>query len=266
MTVIAVGSAKGAPGASTTALALAAAWPGEVHPLVLEADAAGGDAVLRFGMRESPGLVSLAAASRRAGLTTALVRQHVQRLPGGVELVAGPAESAQCTASLEALGQAWAEAELSGALLIADCGRLLPTPSARAELLTAAQVLVLVTGGSVEALAHTAEATSRLRSRVGNLVIAVVGHCAWPMHEVAAALGAHSCLALPHDPQSAALLRGHPVPRRWWQGKSRHPLLDAARRLALDLQQRLPEAPADHHEAPLWEDEPAGSVRRGEPV
>ncbi|MDH6120200.1 hypothetical protein ABH930_006162 [Kitasatospora sp. GAS204A] len=47
-----VGSAKGAAGASTTALALAAAWPGEVQPLVLEADT--GQLVLRRGVLSLP--------------------------------------------------------------------------------------------------------------------------------------------------------------------------------------------------------------------
>ncbi|PYC65570.1 carbon monoxide dehydrogenase maturation protein [Streptomyces tateyamensis] len=248
MAVIVVGAAKGSPGASTSALALAAAWPGDVQPLVLEADAGGGDALLRFGLRDSPGLVSLAAASRRAGLTTALLRKHVQRLPGGVEMVVAPAESAQCMAALDALSPAWAEAELDDALLIVDCGGLGVVGPSAEKLLSASDVLVLVTAGSVEALAHTAEAAARLRDRVGTLVVAVVGHCPWPTAEVEAALGADACLMLPHDPPTAALLRGRPAPRNRWPLKPRRPLLDAVRRLALELRRRLPEqqAPADH--------------------
>ncbi|GAA1215296.1 hypothetical protein GCM10009665_01410 [Kitasatospora nipponensis] len=265
MTVIVLGCAKGAPGVSTTALALAAAWPDAIRPLVVEADAGGGDALLRFGLPDSPGLVSLAAASRRAGLSAALVREHAQVLPGGVEVVPGPAEAAQCAASLEALGPAWSETESDGEVLIVDCGRLLAPVGARTELLGAAQALVLVTAGTVESLAHTAEAAERMRPRVACLVIAVVGACSWPSHEVQAALGADGCLVLPHDARSAALLCGRPAPRRWWQPGSRHPLLDAARLLALDLRQRLP-APLPDEGTPPWEDEPMASARRGEPV
>ncbi|MCX4750570.1 hypothetical protein OG455_34545 [Kitasatospora sp. NBC_01287] len=237
---------------STTALALAAAWPGERRPLVVEADAAGGDALLRFGLRESPGLVSLAAASRRAGLSAALIGEHAQRLPGGVDVVVAPAESAQCAAALDALGPAWAEAEVDGALLIVDCGRLGPRESGTEALLRSADAVLLVTGGAVEALAHTAEAAARLRSRAGCLVVAVVGPCAWPAAEVEAALGADLCRLLPHDSASAALLRGRPEPKRRWFGGPGRPLLGAAGQLAREIDRRLPERQAAE-DSPLWE-------------
>ncbi len=239
MPVIVVGSAKGSPGASTTALALAAAWPGQARLLVVEADASGGDALLRFGMRETPGLVSLAAASRRSGVTAALVREHAQRLPGGVEVVVAPAEAGQCTAALDALGEAWADADLGGALVVADCGRLGLDTGAATELLRIADAVVLVSGGAVEALGHTAAAAGRLRPHAGYLVVAVVGRCAWPATEVEAALGADTCVMLPYDEASAALLRGAPVPRRRWLARPRHPLMDAARRLAVVLEREL---------------------------
>ncbi|WP_051970811.1 hypothetical protein [Kitasatospora azatica] len=241
MALIVVGSAKGAPGASTLALALAAAWPGGVRPLVVEADAAGGDALLRFGMRESPGLVSLAAGSRRAGVTTASLREHAQRLPGGVEMVIAPAEAGQCAATLDALAPVWVEAELDGAVVLADCGRLPLGASATTALLGIADALILVSGGSVEALAHTAETADRLRPSIHFLVVAVVGRCAWPAREVETALGADACVMLPYDPASGALLRGAPMPRRRWPAKARHPLMDAARGLAMELERQLPE-------------------------
>jgi MinD-like ATPase involved in chromosome partitioning or flagellar assembly len=240
MGVIVLGSAKGSPGVSTTALALAAAWPGETRPVVVEADPAGGDAMLRFGMRESPGLVSLAAASRRVGLTGSLVREHAQRLNGGVEMVLGPVEAAQCTATLDALGPAWTEAELDGAQLLVDCGRLL-APSGTAFLLAGADAVVLVSGGSVEALAHAAEAAQWLRRFPAKLVVAVLAPCLWPAEEVKAALGADGCVVLPRDPRSAALLRGARPRRRWWPGRLRHALLDSAHGLAVELQRFVSE-------------------------
>ena len=67
--LVAVASVKGAPGVTTTALALAAAWPaavdGGVRPVVVEADAAGGDVAARLGLPHAPGLLDVAVAARR---------------------------------------------------------------------------------------------------------------------------------------------------------------------------------------------------------
>jgi MinD-like ATPase involved in chromosome partitioning or flagellar assembly len=233
MGVIVIASAKGAPGATTTALALAAAWPGEGKPLVVEADPAGGDLRLRFGLCESPGLVSLAAAARRAGLTASLAREHAQCLPGGVEAVLAPVEAAQCRATLDALGTLWAEAEFGGTTLLVDLGRL-PSTGGAAKLPGVADAVVLVSGGSIEALAHAAEAAQVLGKSAAKVVVAVVGSCPWPAGEVASALGVVSCVMLPDDTGSAALLKGARARERWRRG-ARHPLLNSARELALAL-------------------------------
>lgn len=58
-------SLKSSPGVTTTAIALAAAWPVNApRPTIIEADAHGGDIAVRFYVAEDPGLQSLAAASR----------------------------------------------------------------------------------------------------------------------------------------------------------------------------------------------------------
>ncbi|MGF1425027.1 hypothetical protein [Kitasatospora sp. LaBMicrA B282] len=247
MGLIVLGSAKGAPGVTTCALALAAAWPGEVRPVVAETDVAGGDAMLRFGLPESPGLVSMAAAARRLGLTASLVSEHAQRLPGGVEVVAAPAESAQCTAALGALSPAWARADLAGTLVLADCGRLTTAPGT-AEVVGAAGVVVLVSEGAVEALAHTAEVAQRLRGLGRAVVVALVGPCRWPAREVTVALDVSACVMLPRDAVSAALLRGATPPKRRWRPAARYPLLDAACSLAVELERLLHVPVAGSHQ------------------
>ena len=70
MTVVALTSAKGSPGVTTTALGLATAWP-SVHPnrrvLLAEVDPAGGDIAagyLRGEAQAGRGLLALAAAAR----------------------------------------------------------------------------------------------------------------------------------------------------------------------------------------------------------
>jgi hypothetical protein len=69
VTLIVMASAKGSPGVTTTALALATVWPRQV--LLAECDPVGGDIVagfLRAAVPPSGGLLDVALAARR-GLT-----------------------------------------------------------------------------------------------------------------------------------------------------------------------------------------------------
>src|SRR5438874_5908770 len=65
MPLIVVCYVKSRPGATTTALGLAAVLPVWARPVVVECDPAGGDLILRHGLASvSPGLVELATATR----------------------------------------------------------------------------------------------------------------------------------------------------------------------------------------------------------
>src|SRR5690242_457047 len=106
MPLIAVSYVKGRPGATTTALGLAAAAPISVRPVVVEADPAGGDLMRRLGLAATPSLVDLAAAARgttraedalAAGTQTAVIGQV------GVPVVVAPAGGAQTRAALPEL-------------------------------------------------------------------------------------------------------------------------------------------------------------------
>ena len=67
MSMVALASAKGAPGVTTTAVALGAVWPRRV--LVAECDPAGGDLAARFRLPPEPNLVALGMAARHGQLT-----------------------------------------------------------------------------------------------------------------------------------------------------------------------------------------------------
>ena len=90
--LIAVAADKGAPGVTTTALALAAVWPRPV--LLAECDPAGGDLVYRLPGEGSDrldprrGLLSLAVAARR-DLQPAQLWTHAQKLRGGLDVLLG---------------------------------------------------------------------------------------------------------------------------------------------------------------------------------
>src|SRR6201996_7081313 len=128
MALIAIAADKGAPGVTTTALALAAVWPRPV--LRAECDPAGGDLVSRLpaadGGRLDPrrGLLSLAVAARR-GLQPHQAWEHVQKLNGGLDVLTGVTNADQ-GAGLNLL---WGPvgrllAANAQADVIADCGRL----------------------------------------------------------------------------------------------------------------------------------------------
>jgi hypothetical protein len=220
--LIAVAADKGAPGVTTTALALAAVWPRPV--LLAECDPAGGDLVYRLpgegGGRLDPrrGLLSLAVAARR-DLQPTQLWTHAQKLRGGLDVLLG-VTSAEQGAGLEPL---WgpvggALAGLPQADVIADCGRLGPD-GAYYGLLAHATAVVLVTRpslGEVVRLRDRAAAVAlavRQRSgqdaRVGVLVVADHRVFSRALAEVGQVLGAVGVLGgIAFEPRSAELLRG----------------------------------------------------------
>jgi hypothetical protein len=148
MALIAVAADKGAPGVTTTALALASVWPGPV--LLAECDQAGGDLVFRFpaadGRQLDPrrGLLSLAVAGRR-DLQQQQVWPHTQKIHGGLDALLGVTNAEQGAG----LSMLWGPlgkmlAALEDADVIADCGRLGPEGPFY-DLLAEADAVLLVT-------------------------------------------------------------------------------------------------------------------------
>ncbi|MER5638216.1 hypothetical protein ABT095_14805 [Kitasatospora sp. NPDC002227] len=165
MALIVVCSAKGSPGASTTALALAAEWPRQ--SLLAELDPLGGDLVYRQGAEDGSvldpnrGMNSLALAGR-GGITPELVHEHSQRLPGGLDVLVGltrPEQTNGWSGRWTALGRALAAPGTTD--VIADIGRAHPGSPVN-ELLPYASLVLVVSRTTAEDLAH-------LRSRVASL-------------------------------------------------------------------------------------------------
>ncbi len=242
--LIAVAADKGAPGVTTTAVALAAVWPRPV--LLAECDPAGGDLVYRLpgegGGRLDPrrGLLSLAVAARR-DLQPSQLWAHAQKLRGGLDVLLG-VTSAEQGAGLEPL---WGPvgsvlAGLPQADVIADCGRLGPD-GAYYDLLAHAAAVILVTRpslGEVVRLRDRATAVSQAvcqrsgqDARIGVLVVADHRIFSRALAEVGQVLGAVSMLGgIAFEPRSAELLRGE------WGGKlDRSLLIRTAREVAGQL-------------------------------
>ncbi len=128
MALVTVLSAKGAPGATTTAMLLASLWP---RPTVLvDADPAGGDVALRLTRQDGRpldpqrGLLSLLPSARR-GAPPELVHDHTQTALGGQAVIAGlsgPEQSLAVGPLWDALAQAFAR--LPGVDVVVDAGQV----------------------------------------------------------------------------------------------------------------------------------------------
>src|SRR6266545_3631082 len=269
MALIAIAADKGSPGVTTTSVALAAVWPRPV--LLAECDPAGGDIVYRLpgdgGERldSRRGLLSLAVAARR-GLQPHQVWEHVQKLRGGLDVLAG-VTSAEHGAGLEALwGPVGAVlAALPQADVIADCGRI-GVDGPYYDFLAHAAAVVMITRATLgevvrlrERVAAVATAVHRRGSpgaRAGVVVIADHRHFNSALAEVGQALQQARAPAivlggLADEPKSADLLRGE------WGGKlDKSLLIRTAREIAAHLAEQLPTdsqpgpAPAERLAAP----------------
>jgi MinD-like ATPase involved in chromosome partitioning or flagellar assembly len=253
MALIAIASDKGAPGVTTAALALAAVWPRPV--LLAECDPAGGDLVYRFpavgGGHLDPrrGVLSLAVVARR-GMQPQQVWEHVQKLHGGLDVLAGVTNAEQ-GAGLSLL---WgpigkALASMPQADVIADCGRL-GADGPLYDLLAEATTVVLVSKVHVadvirlrdRAAAFAAAAQSRGRRNFGVGVVVVADHKKFraSLGEVQHVLGQANAPAtvlggIAHDIKGADLLNGE-----WGGNLDRTMLIKTAREVARQLVQGLP--------------------------
>lgn len=254
MALIAVCYVKARPGATTTAVGLAAVLAA-ARSVVVECDPAGGDLTLRHGLRSpSPGLVELATATRTglAGLGRAggeVLSRYAQPIRIGdrtVEVVAAPSGGAQTRVALSVLARPG-----HGALtpadrtVIADCGRL-DFASAAWPLLGLADAVVLLARGRVEELGHLREHIGELVAQVnGRLVVMLADGGPYRAVEVHEFLDRHLTRALglpadgvqvrellPYDERTAAVLDGARRARRGWR---RRPLMRALARLAVEL-------------------------------
>src|SRR5581483_2820872 len=170
--LIALASLKASPGVTTSALALAAMWPGPQRVLAVEADPAGGDLAARFGLDPAPGLVSLSAVARREH-SVQVAFDQAQKLSGGLPVIAAPAAADPAGAALELLTgdglPLWANlAQDPDTVAVVDCGRLDPGSHAH-RILAKADIALLVArptldecdrlAKSLDTLAVRAEAT-----------------------------------------------------------------------------------------------------------
>lgn len=243
MAVVAVGSARSC-GVTTLAVGLAMLWPRAERRLLVEADPAGGVLGAAAGLAPEPGLVSLAAASRRSG-DPALVFEHCQSLPDGTPVLASPPGADRARSALAMLAGLFGRLGELDADVVLDCGRL-DSGSPTRELFARADLGVLAARprlADLDALAAFLEGEKSLPER---RVLVLVGPGPYRPQEVAEALGVEVVGELPWDPEPAETIPATALSSR---RLSRTPLARALRTLADDLVTRVerqPDGQVDH--------------------
>jgi MinD-like ATPase involved in chromosome partitioning or flagellar assembly len=228
MTTIAVLSVKHAPGVTTAAVALAAAY-GE-GALVVEADPSGGDIAARSRLTLEPGLLTLAAAGRRVG--TALdFSPHLQALPGGGGVVVAPVDPDLARAAVTTTAPRLAGAQ-GAQLTIIDCGRFFAESPAR-PVIRSADVAVVVIEPTVAGVEHLRARVGGLdRPILGRLAVLLVGDRPYGAAEVEQVVGNPVVGSLAVDPRAVAALYAGSGARRSMLVRSARSALDAIAQVA----------------------------------
>lgn len=204
MTAIAVGSVKGAPGVTTTVLAMAAVWPAGRPLLVVEIDPDGGVLAARRGLGFEPGLVGLTAASRRGGID---ITAHSQALSDTVRVVVAPSTAVQVHASLAAAGDTlWTTLTGYGDVLL-DCGRL-STSSPAITLAARADHAIVLGRPRLEDIALIRDRIAPLRADGMAPRVVLIDDGPYRTDEVAVAVDAPVAARLPIDHRSVDALNG----------------------------------------------------------
>jgi len=226
MTVICFASVRGAPGTTTTALAVAS-WLED--SVLVEADPDGGVLALRYGLGREPGLTTLAVSPL---LDAQGLRAHAQLLPGGTPVIVAPESSSQVTHVWRAAGARLGPLLASSGTghVIVDVGRV-GASSPALPFAGAADVLVLVCRPLAEEVIPTAERALALGRENPHVGIVLVGDRPYGPADVEAQLGVTVLGVVTHDPKGALALAGGRAVR----SLGRSPLMRTSRALATAL-------------------------------
>jgi MinD-like ATPase involved in chromosome partitioning or flagellar assembly len=241
-------SAHGAPGVTTSALAMSWVWPlarPDRRVLLVDADPAGSGLLtgyLQAGIPDSAGVAALAAQRGRLSVEDVIERAVAIDPDSARMVLAGVAEPMQAR-PLAALWTALADvAHDLGAVgvdVVADVGRL-GHRYEPAALIESADVVVVVVRADVASAVPAAAAVRSLRAgRPGRVApVALVVGSGYSPAEIGAALGVDETLALASDGWAATALASGGA--QGWRFE-RSPLLRSARSVVDRLSELAPD-------------------------
>lgn len=254
MALLALASAKGSPGVTTSALALALAWPR--CAVVAECDPAGGDVLagyFRGTVTMSRGILGMTRATGHDSVTEGLLALDTTGARAVIPGVTDPAHAAALAERGPQLAELLTRFGIGDepADVLADCGRL-DSAHAPTELLRHADAVVLVVRSLLRSVRSARSWTSTLRDAVAvgtpgppKLVLLLVGERQpYGHNDIVLHLELPSVGVLAWDPATAAVLSDGAAPSRQFH---RSPLMRTARGVA----QRLNGVANQHPPAPV---------------
>lgn len=232
---------------TTTAVALASAWPVTDDVLLVEADPAGGDLAAWFDMPVAPSLSTV--VTRVLDGAWPEIERHTRLADTGLRLVPAPSRAGEAAQAVTESTRSLVPtlAALRSPVAIADTGRLLPTPTQH-PFVGAAAVTVVVHRQATQSSRAAAVRLQRLADQLDAfvavstaLVVAIVGASPFDLDEIdgflADAVGSTPIVGLPIDDLAASVFAGRTgvSARRL----ARLPLVRAARDLAAVAERAL---------------------------
>jgi hypothetical protein len=201
--IVTLSSVGGAPGVTSWALLLAAAWPGEiqVERAVLEADLDGGVLGARYAVGIEPGAAALVSVARRPEAGHVDLNACGRRIADDVWLVPGPESPEHARPVWSSRGAAESVADAlsnDDRTWIVDTGRAGPA-SVLAPLFERATMALLFTRAEHEALVQAPARVEGLKRASGMTGVVVVGKPAFPTGELQQFFGSHKLWVVEED-------------------------------------------------------------------
>jgi len=208
-------AAKGSPGVTTAAAALAAVATTGGRAILAELDPAGGSIAVLTGQPAVVGLVDAATLLRRS-TSAAAVDDNATMTPHGVATLLAPNSGAVTESVIASINERWVPALRAAALdVIVDGGRWEPSQTTARRVVGADLVVVVVrpTVASVEATRHIVDRVREVAKRPAAAL--VVGGKPYKPEDVAHHLDLPLAGALAWDPRGATNLWANGVSRTW---------------------------------------------------
>lgn len=221
-------SLKSSPGVTTTAIALAAAWPLTApKPTIIELDAHGGDIAVRFHVAEDPGLRSLAAASRLKP-DAALLHAHTRRLgPAALPVVTAPHETEQARRAVTALAALLDLLRETPDPVLLDLGQIDPKDPDTEDLLANCTVVLVVSRSAPDQVQRVQSAAQDLLTANKSTRVVLIG--GGRPREIHSLTGLPVAATMPSIAASGSLLT------RWSERRARQAFGTRADALASEL-------------------------------
>lgn len=210
MSIIAVGSAKASPGATSLSVGLGLSWAPTTgrKAVLIEADGDGGVLAARYGLALNPSLVELSGAARHE-LTIDRLQSNCQLLAGQLPCLVAPGCGETTSRVLAAMAGRLGEdlGRVDEIDVVADIGRIRANSPA-VEFIKRCDLLILVVRPEFAQLVPFVHQARRMTASRIPTTLVCIGSRPYPPTEMAKASGLDLLGVMAHDARVDRILRG----------------------------------------------------------